>query len=543
MTKHTFLIPQGFDIDALISSYPPAITNFQREKVLYIVDAISQIPARNKDVGDDGGYVPLNAELLRKKIGNRYYEYLRWLITCGVLECNGHFSVLHSVSRKYRFTDAYNTCLVPHVVGVSAWMGRKVGAYVPTGSGVTGMATDGLAGWVRPIEVPHDSHLYGKLPAKTSSLTGAEQRQYHEWMREVYPNVFKWYDEGGLQIDDDLANYYNDATWRFRTDGYAPIERRWNGKRGAWLTKDPNHQQRSNSYNVLDMQRGAYNAHFDPNVMRFYSTITSMNKEFRPAVTWRGHPLVTVDISNSQPYLLAALLNPDFWVDDGKVRATVTLKDLPYSGNYSHTYPLTDIITLCNFLEDNQPPDMVKFKQIVTSGKFYEQLARLLPKPKGGRVYTRDEMKRLMFTVLFSSNEAINQGWAKPKRDFAKLFPSVNDLIRLVQANGNDGLPCLLQRLESYLVFNLVLPRIEVEMPDMPVFTIHDGIVTLKGQERKVAQILREELYYATNNMPSYKYDYWDADGMQHDLYWEEGMYDWWRECMLDLTPRYYDVF
>jgi|GEM_PF-2536890 len=537
MVQHTFLVPQGFDLDALIGSSPPAITNFQREKVLYIVDAISQIPARNKDVGDDRGYVPLNAEILRENIGDRYHEYLKWLIGCGVLECNGHFSVTHSISRKYRFTDAYNAPLTPYKAAISRWMERKVRTYATTGAGGAGGVTGGLTGWERPIQMLHTSPLYAKLPARNAMLNSKEQQQYHEWMRGAYPAVFRWYDEGGLQIDESLANYYNDAVWRFRTDGYAPIERRWNGKKGAWLTKDPYSQQRSNSYNVLDMQRRTYNAHFDPNVMRLHSTITSMNKEFRPAVSWRGRPLVTVDISNSQPYLLAALLNPDFWANDGMAKSVVTLYDLPYHSNYSHTYPTTDIITLCNFLQSTQPSDMVTFKEIVTSGKFYEQLAKLLPPPAGRVVYTRDEMKRLMFTVLFSSNEAINQGWATHKRAFAKLFPSVNALIRLIQANGNEGLPCLLQRLESHLVFSLILPRIEAELPDTPVFTIHDGVITLKGHERTVARIMREELYYATNNRPSYKYDYWDAGSMQHDLYWDEAMYDEWRSHMMDMHP------
>lgn len=530
MLQHTFLIPKGLDIDALISSNPPAIKNFQREKAFYIVDIISMISARNKDVGDDGGYVPLNAVILRKKIGNRYFEYLKWLLDRGVLECNGHFSVALNISRKYRFADKYNTPLVGQVIEISQWMGRKVGTPTP----VSSPSYDWSLLGINTIEMPSASPLSAKLPTNSFELTQSESEDYYSWMRMVYPNVHKWYDEGGLQVDSHLADYYNDALWRFRTDGYLPIVHRWDSKRLRDLPKDPTHQQRANCYNILDMQRGRHNAHFDPNVMRLHSTITTMNKDFRPAISWRGKPLVTVDISNSQPYLLAALLNPEFWVNDGKAKSVITLDNLPYSSNYISLYPITNLITLCNFLEQSQPPDMLKFKQIVSSGRFYEQLAQMMSKPKSGKSYTRGEMKKLMFTVLFSGNEAYTQRWAKAKREFAKIFPSIDSLIQLVQSNGNKMLPCLLQRLESYLVYNLILPRLEIEMPNVPVFTIHDGIVTLKGNEHIVAKVMREELYYATNVMPSYKFDYWDDNELKYNLYWNETLYDEWRSCMLD---------
>ena len=527
MKQYSFFVPKGVDLAKLIAATPPSIPKFRLEKVLYILDVMTQIPARNHDVGDDNGYVPLNASILRDNIGKRYYLYLDWLVKCGVLECNNHFNPDLGISRKYKFTEQYYQPIQECKVPISAWMARKV----DIGATVQHPGTQDW--WEYATKVPISASLQNKLPAHNSELNQDDREEFYDWMRSLYPSLFRWYDQNGLQIDTHLANSYNDALFRFRTQGYQDIDTRWNRKKAMQLPKSPISQHRSNTYNMADLVRQNYYPHFDPNVMRLYSSIVSMNKELRPAISWQGQPLAAVDISNSQPYLLAALLNPDFWMNDGRDKSTVTIYDLPYHNNYIHLYPTTDIITLCNFLEQTQPPDVKLFKQIVTSGKFYERLAQLLPPPQSGKVYTRSEMKRQMFIVLFTENAAIKQPWAKPKRDFAKLFPSINNLIQLIQTTGAPNLPCLLQRLESHLMFNHIMPRITVELPEAPVFTIHDGIATLQGSERIIARILREELHYATGNIPSYKYECWDAGKLRYDLNWNETLFEYLREYYL----------
>ena len=83
MIEYTFLVPVGFDLAMLVQSYPPKISPFKPEKVLYIIDVITQIPARNHDAGDDeDGFVPVNADVLRDVIGNKYLHYLKWLVDC-----------------------------------------------------------------------------------------------------------------------------------------------------------------------------------------------------------------------------------------------------------------------------------------------------------------------------------------------------------------------------------------------------------------------------------------------------------------------------
>lgn len=533
MKQYSFFVPKGVDMSKLIAANPPSIINFQIEKVLYILDVMSQIPARNHDIGEENGFVPLNASILRDNIGNRYHQYLDWLVESGVLECNNHFSKEYGISRKYKFTEQYDNPLEEYTIPITKWMEGKV--YRESDVPPLGVCD----WWEYALEVPLSPNLKNILPAHSSALNQNDSKEYRSWMRSIYPSLFNWYDLSGLHIDKPLANAYNDAQWRFRTHGYKNIDKRWNRKKSMRLPKNPTSQYNSNRYNIFDLASQNHYPRFDSNVMRLYSSLVSMNKELRPTISWHGQPLVAIDISNSQPYLLAALLNRDFWLNDGKVKSTVTLYDLPYHNNYINLYPITNIITLCNFFAKVQPPDIRTFLKIVTSGRFYESLMKLMPPRKNGKAYTREEMKTLMLTVLFSPNDAISQGWAKAKRDFAILFPSINMLIRLIQRTDVANLPCLLQRLESHLMYNHIIPRICCELADIPVFTIHDSIVTTVGNEKRVAHILREELYYATNNMPSYKYEYWNANTLRHDLYWSETLFEYLKDCYsADIMPH-----
>jgi hypothetical protein len=51
----------------------------------------------------------------------------------------------------------------------------------------------------------------------------------------------------------------------------------------------------------------------------------------------------------------------------------------------------------------------------------------------------------------------------------------------------------LLQKIESTVILDQVVPRIEREIPELPIWTIHDSIMTVRGQEENIARMIREE--------------------------------------------------
>ena len=71
-----YYIPENLDLDLILKNYPPiSINAFKKTKMLYILDLITTIPVYNKGLLLVNDFVPLNAQLLQKKVRN-YNQYL-----------------------------------------------------------------------------------------------------------------------------------------------------------------------------------------------------------------------------------------------------------------------------------------------------------------------------------------------------------------------------------------------------------------------------------------------------------------------------------
>ena len=96
----------------------------------------------------------------------------------------------------------------------------------------------------------------------------------------------------------------------------------------------------------------------------------------------------------------------------------------------------------------------------------------------------------------------------------------------LIKKLDKTNLPRLLQRIESHLILLVISKRISRERPDLPIFTIHDSIVTTEGNEDYVQQVMAEELEKAIGFSQKFSIEEWDTallkfrDGA--DFYGEE---------------------
>src|SRR5690606_1550901 len=61
------------------------------------------------------------------------------------------------------------------------------------------------------------------------------------------------------------------------------------------------------------------------------------------------------------------------------------------------------------------------------------------------------------------------------------------------KTDQSNALAMLLQKIESNVIMDHVVPRIEREFPELPVWTIHDSIKTVRGEEENIARMIREE--------------------------------------------------
>ena len=107
------ILPENFNVNEHIAKYPPysygfttSLSKFDNNKVYYLLGLLSSIPARNKDLIIDDGYIPINAEFLNGFITD-YNSYLEYLRVTGVIEWKDDGGYFDKHSRRYRWTEQY----------------------------------------------------------------------------------------------------------------------------------------------------------------------------------------------------------------------------------------------------------------------------------------------------------------------------------------------------------------------------------------------------------------------------------------------------
>jgi folylpolyglutamate synthase/dihydropteroate synthase len=102
-------------------------------------------------------------------------------------------------------------------------------------------------------------------------------------------------------------------------------------------------------------------------------------------------------------------------------------------------------------------------------------------------------MKELTFKVFFSSNRAI-QGMSNwTKKEFKWKFNGIYNMFAAIKRKDHRALSHILQRIESEIMIQNVCKRISSEHPTLPIFTIHDSVLTTDGNQEYIAKIIKEE--------------------------------------------------
>ena len=126
------LIPSNLNFDEHIERYP--LTNYRfrefngkistinsnrnkiyyydKDRMLYILDLLSIIPANNKDSISEDGFVSINSKTIRKYYKD-YLSYIDYLIQTGILISDNHYEV-DKKSIGYKYAPEYeNSTLTP----------------------------------------------------------------------------------------------------------------------------------------------------------------------------------------------------------------------------------------------------------------------------------------------------------------------------------------------------------------------------------------------------------------------------------------------
>jgi hypothetical protein len=224
---------------------------------------------------------------------------------------------------------------------------------------------------------------------------------------------------------------------------------------------------------------------------RFHSNVTNCPKGFRPYLQVNGKSLVNIDVKNCQPYLSTLIL-------------TDPLKASAYAENPAFAMVLQT-------LKVSQAEDVKNYISLVINGTFYEYL--MTEFAGEGLHLDRSETKRQVLRILFARNRSPKDETNRKARSVFKLrFPTVHRIFSKVRGSERGDkftsfkrFAILLQRMESYLMLDVVLKRIYRELPDVIAITIHDSIMTgvMTNNVEAVKNILIEELTYFVGFRPN----------------------------------------
>ena len=234
---------------------------------------------------------------------------------------------------------------------------------------------------------------------------------------------------------------------------------------------------------VQRINNGDISYSVDPTSFRFHSNVTNMPSSLREYIRVNGHPLVDVDIKNSQPFLTTIILT-----EPSRFSWLTATAEFKY--------------VLCN-LEATTTKDAEKYVDLVVKGRLYEFMQAEIE--KAGITLTRKETKGEVFRILFARNRMPQDETGRTARQvFRKHFPEVHKVFNKVRGSSKgtrhdqySRFAILMQRIESWLMLKVALKRIYKEIPGVVAITIHDSaMVGISTSHVSAARQIIEATFY-----------------------------------------------
>ncbi len=203
---------------------------------------------------------------------------------------------------------------------------------------------------------------------------------------------------------------------------------------------------------------------------RVHMPITSLAKELRCCLTVGGQRLVNLDLANSQP-LIAGLLAQQFYRSK---KAAVRLRERTFKDK-ANPYRRRHLQQ-----SDTNLPDLKRYIKICEEGHLYESLMQ-----NGD---DRDRIKCRFLTAMYDKNN-----WRNPLKDrLTCLYPSVAGMLASLKSRDYRHAAHVLQNAEAVIFIHSIADRIRLERPNLPVYTIHDSILTTPKNMDYVRNIIME---------------------------------------------------
>lgn len=443
-------IPSSVDLEGFLRKHKPDF-RYKIDHFYYIIDYLCR-GMEMEDMDDIGGFISLNARRLQAVMHN-YKLYLDHLVKHRFIRTDMKY-IPGKKSRGYRLNNnRYYEATVKKVPVTDFVMRRKLSK-----------------------EIREDESI------KTTT-------------QQSYPFLTKWFNHL-LEIDAEKAIRKVEEIYPKQT---GPIRGTKRGKASDW-------EKRYKAVRALNkLANHEFYYKVDDSVGRFHSNLTNLKKEIRNYITYNKQKLVNVDIKNSQPLFSTLLFTKGFYDSNSKL---INLYNLPNIHNLlnNNTHPSLTIM-IVKTLENKDNQDINTYINLVNSGTFYQQISSLMYPT---RPFNKKKAKDMIFIIFFSENNRFMRNKEGPKRIFKGLFPKTYKVFRLIKSSDHTALARILQRIESVIIIQHVVPRIASERPELPIFTIHDSVVTTLGNEDYIESIIREEIKKLTGLDAKIGKEYWE---------------------------------
>ncbi len=244
-------------------------------------------------------------------------------------------------------------------------------------------------------------------------------------------------------------------------------------------------------YQLKNINESRYRMSIDDFGKRLHTNLTNLPKELRKCLRYDGNILVEVDIKNSQFYFVIK-----FVLDYVKSNNPKLYNDLISLDN--------DIDKLKILKQSVEYKDAALYIKDATSLEFYENIGRNFYL-KFGFELTRDSIKDYMFESIFSKSKSKS----RIKTIFKEMYPLVYEILddkkknNSLEKDKHKALSKSLQRLESSLVLRTICKN--PLLIDIPIFTIHDAILTTNENVPLVKEIIETTLYNSIHFKPNVK--------------------------------------
>ncbi|MDV3793232.1 hypothetical protein CMT44_04395 [Elizabethkingia anophelis] len=400
--------------------FNPPKFNINKGLAVFFLSLILSVPAKDRKLETDSSqYVSLYSEILEGYSKN-YKQYFSYFIDSEILECK-NYSTTSKRSNSYRFSVG----LIPDSVDLVAVDLTSLADRVHRGKFIVGnisfapkLKCEHLIKWLNP-----------KLTIDKSSAL------------EIIND----------KIGADMAQYihYHYAIEKLCTGNFYATRK----------------QEADN---------------------RLHTNLTNLPKTLRLFLRYGGEKLYSRDICTSQPFFLVYL-----------IEFIYLYRDIPCKDSINLPIYTLMLEELCNCLStEGFREDYEKLKDWVLYGDIYNELGDLLfpdqdiekvtvkefSKVDGFYVDVeykskRDAMKVITLTIFYSALKTKNPQIKK----FKQLFPNFSKLLDLLKQSNHKNFSKMLQHIEANCIIDFVTKKLSIDYPQMPLFTIHDSIMTTES--------------------------------------------------------------